>query len=96
LESSGRARKASADDVRGRIEALTIKTEKLSALMDSENAASVVRAALALEEMNQQSRAEPVRRISTGGIVILLGAPAQRTLPSEAAAPVLEMGPADE
>jgi hypothetical protein len=70
--------------------------KKLSALMDSENAAAAVRAALALEEMNQQSRGEPVRRIQTGGIVILLGAPAQRSLPAESAMPVLEMEPADE
>lgn len=69
---------------------------KLSALMDSENAAAGVRAALALEEMNQQSRAEPARRIQTGGIVIMLGAPTQRALPSGSAMPVLEMEPADE
>ncbi len=69
---------------------------KLSALMDSENAAAAVRAALALEEMNQQSRAEPVRRIATGGIVIMLGAPAQPALPAESAMPVLEMEPASK
>jgi hypothetical protein len=46
--------------------------------------------------MNQRSRAEPVRRISTGGIVIVLGAPAQQALPAESAMPVLEMEPVDE
>jgi hypothetical protein len=50
-------------------------------------------AALALEELDQQSRAELVRQ--TGGIVITLGAPAQRALPA-AVIPVLEMEPADE
>lgn len=68
---------------------------KLSALMDSENAAAAVRAALALEDMNQQSRAEPVRQIQTGGIVIMLGAPTQRALPAESM-PMIEMEPADE
>lgn len=38
---------------------------------------------MALEELNQQSRAEPVRHIQTSGIVIMLGAPAQRALPAE-------------
>jgi hypothetical protein len=66
---------------------------KLSELMDSENAAAAVRAALALEEMNSQSQASPMRRIDTGGIVIMLGAPQQRVLP---AMPVLEMEAADE
>ena len=69
---------------------------KLSALMDGENAAAAVRAALALEELNQQSHAEPTRRIQTGGIVIMLGAPTQRALPAGSAMPVLEMEPADE
>jgi hypothetical protein len=69
---------------------------KLNSLMDSENAAAAVRAALALEELNQQSRAEPMRRIQTGGIVIMLGATTQRALPAESAMPVLEMEPADE
>jgi hypothetical protein len=68
---------------------------KLSALMDSENAAAAVRAALALEELNHQSRAEPVRHIQTGGIVIMLGAP-QQALPASSAMPVLEMEPTDE
>jgi hypothetical protein len=67
---------------------------KLSGLMDSENAAAAVRAALALEELNNESRAEPTRRIQTGGIVIMLNAPAQPALP--AGMPVLEMQPADE
>jgi hypothetical protein len=66
---------------------------KLSGLMDSENAAAAVRAALALEELNNKSRAEPTRRIQTGGIVIMLNAPAQRALPADM--PVLEMQPAD-
>jgi len=43
---------------------------KLDELMNSENAAAAVRAALALEELNNESRAEPTRRINTGGIVI--------------------------
>jgi hypothetical protein len=33
---------------------------KINALMDGDNAAAGVRAALALEELNQQSRADPV------------------------------------
>jgi hypothetical protein len=69
---------------------------KLNALMDSENAAAGVRAALALEDMNQQSRAEPVRHIQTGGIIIMLGAPTQRALPAGSAMPVIEMEPVDE
>jgi hypothetical protein len=69
---------------------------KLDALMNSENAAAAVRAALSLEDMSQQSRAEPTRRIQTGGIVIVLGAPGQRALPAESAMPVLEMEPAEE
>jgi hypothetical protein len=68
---------------------------KLSGLMDSENAAAAVRAALALEELNNESRAEPTRRISTGGIVIVLNSPAQRALPA-AGMPALEMQPAEE
>jgi hypothetical protein len=68
---------------------------KLSGLMDSENAAAAVRAALALEELNNESRAEPTRRIQTGGIVIMLGTPAPRSLPTTAM-PVIEMQPADE
>ena len=62
---------------------------KLNELMDSENAAAAVRAALALEELNNDSRAEPTRRIQTGGIVIVLGANAQRALP--ATTPTLEL-----
>jgi hypothetical protein len=69
---------------------------KLSALMDSENAAAAVRAALALEELSHQSRAEPVRHIQTGGIVIMLGAPTQQALPAGSTMPVLEMERADE
>ena len=62
---------------------------KLNELMESENAAAAVRAALALEELNNDSRAEPTRRIQTGGIVIVLGANAQRALP--ATTPALEL-----
>jgi hypothetical protein len=70
---------------------------KLSTLMDSENHAAAVRASLALLELDQNSRAEPVRRIQTGGIVIMLGAPAQRALPpGSSTIPVLEMEPAEE
>jgi hypothetical protein len=68
---------------------------KLNALMDSENAAAAVRAALALEELNNESRAEPTRRIQTGGIVILLNAAAQRALPATGM-PVIEMQTAEE
>jgi hypothetical protein len=57
--------------------------------MDSENATAAVRAALALEQLNNESRAEPTRRINTGGIVIMLGASAQQALP--VAAPALEL-----
>jgi hypothetical protein len=62
---------------------------KLNELMESENAAAAVRAALALEELNNDSRAEPTRRIQTGGIVIVLGASSQRALPVQA--PALEL-----
>jgi hypothetical protein len=65
---------------------------RLNELMDSENAAAAVRAALSLEDMTQQGRAEPTRRIQTGGIVIMLGAPTQRPLP-ETTAPMIEMEP---
>jgi hypothetical protein len=67
---------------------------KLSELMNSENAAAAVRSCLALEDLLNESRAEPTRRIQTGGIVIMLNAPAQRALPPDM--PVLEMQPADE
>jgi hypothetical protein len=69
---------------------------KLSELMDSENHAAACRAAMALEDLNQQGNAEPTRRIQTGGIVIMLGAPTQRPLPAETTAPMIEMEPADE
>ncbi len=59
--------------------------------MDSENAAAAVRAALALEQLNNESRAEPARRIQTGGIVIMLGASAQRVLPMPEPALELEV-----
>jgi hypothetical protein len=45
------------------------------------------RASLALEDMAQQSRGEPSRRINTGGIVIVLGG-GQSALPTPA--PVIE------
>jgi hypothetical protein len=66
---------------------------KLNELMDSENAAAAVRAALALEELNNESRAEPTRRIQTGGIVIVLGAGAQRQFPAGSAVPMIEHAP---
>jgi hypothetical protein len=70
---------------------------KLSNLMDSENAAAAVRAALALEDMNNQSQALPSRRIQTGGIVIMLGAATSRALsPDAAAMPALELERVDE
>lgn len=62
---------------------------KLSDLMDSENHAAAVRAALALTDMNAEAQAEPVRRIHTGGIVIVIGQTAQRAVPQ--AAPALEL-----
>jgi len=62
---------------------------KLNELMDSENAAAAVRASLALEDMGQQSRGEPTRRISAGGIVILLGG-GQAALPTPAT-PMIEV-----
>jgi hypothetical protein len=37
-----------------------------------------------------------MRRIQTGGIVIVLGAPAQRALPAGTAMPILEMEAAEE
>jgi hypothetical protein len=69
---------------------------KLMELMESDNAAAAVRATLALEELNQQSRAEPMRRISTGGIVIVLGGPQQHASLSvgQASMPVIEQAPA--
>jgi hypothetical protein len=52
---------------------------------------------LALEKLNQQSRAEPMRRISTGGIVIMLGGPQQKALSVGAqATPVIEQAPVME
>lgn len=82
---------------RQQIELLSTRVpHKLSVLMDSENAAAAVRAALALEELNNQSQASPTRRIQTGGIVIMLGASAARALPAPSAMPELEMEPAGE
>ena len=70
---------------------------KLSQLMDSENAAAAVRAALALEELSNHAQASPVRRIQTGGIVIVIGNPTQRALPAGSSAmPVLELEVAEK
>ena len=69
---------------------------KLNQLMDSENAAAAVRATLAIEELSSEARSSPTRRISTGGIVIVLGAQ-QTALPAGTAAaipPVIEHAPA--
>jgi hypothetical protein len=72
------------------IEALSMKVpRKLDELMSSDNAAAAVRACLAVEELANETRAEPTRRIQTGGIVIVLGANAQRALP--ATTPALEL-----
>jgi predicted DNA-binding protein (UPF0251 family) len=70
---------------------------KLSELMDSENHAAATRAAISLEEMAQQGRAESTtaRRLVTGGVVIMLGAPAQQPLPPIPAMPVIEHEPVD-
>jgi hypothetical protein len=77
------------------IEALSMKVpRKLDELMSSDNANAAVRACLAVEELANNTRAEPTRRIQTGGIVIVLGANAQRGLPG--AAPALELAPVDE
>jgi hypothetical protein len=62
---------------------------RLGELMQSENANAAVRACLAVNELAAESNAEPARRIQTGGIVIVLGANAQRALP--AATPALEL-----
>jgi hypothetical protein len=69
---------------------------KLNELMDSENAAAAVRATLALEEMNNESHAQPMRRINTGGIVIVLGN--SHALPggTAAAMPAINQKPALE
>jgi hypothetical protein len=66
---------------------------KLSALMDSENAAAAVRAALALTELGNEAQAEPVRRIQTGGIVIVIGQDTRRPVH---AAPTLELATVGE
>jgi hypothetical protein len=68
--------------------------QKLSDLMDSGNAAAAVRAAPALEQLSKSSRAEPTRRINTGGIVIMLGTNTQRVLPNMAE-PALELEPTE-
>ena len=62
---------------------------RLGDLTQSENAAAAVRACLAINELAAESNAEPTRRIQTGGIVIVLGANAQRALPT--AAPALDL-----
>jgi hypothetical protein len=62
---------------------------RLGELMYSENDAAAVRACLAVNELAAESNAEPARRIQTGGIVIVLGANAQRALPVQA--PALEL-----
>jgi hypothetical protein len=67
------------------IDSLSMRVpHKLNELMDSENQAAAVRATLAMEELAQQGRGEPSRRIQTGGIVIVLGGQ-QNTLPGQAA-----------
>jgi hypothetical protein len=66
---------------------------KLSKLMDSENHAAAVRAALALTDMNAEAQAEPVRRIHTGGIVIVIGQDTRRPVH---AAPTLELAAVGE
>jgi hypothetical protein len=62
---------------------------RLGDLTQSENANAAVRACLAINELAAESNAEPTRRIQTGGIVIVLGANAQRSLPG--VAPALEL-----
>jgi molybdenum-dependent DNA-binding transcriptional regulator ModE len=62
---------------------------KLSQLMDSENHAAATRAAIALHELNNEARAEPMqRRIECGGIVIMMTGNVQHPLPP--ATPTLE------
>jgi hypothetical protein len=61
----------------------------LALAMSGDNEAASVRAADRFLEYAEQSRAEPTRRIQTGGIVIVLGANAQRALP--ATTPALEL-----
>jgi hypothetical protein len=65
---------------------------RLDQLMDSDNAAAAVRAALSLEELAQHGRGEPSRRIQTGGIVIVLGGQ-QNALPGQAAPVTIEQAP---
>lgn len=67
---------------------------RLGDLTQSENANAAVRACLAINELAASSNAEPTRRIQTGGIVIVLGANAQRALP--VTAPALELQRIDE
>jgi hypothetical protein len=68
---------------------------RLGDLMESENANAAVRACLAVNELAASSNAEPTRRIQAGGIVIVLGANAQRgALP--VTAPALELQRIDE
>ena len=58
------------------------------------DANAAVRACLAVNELAAEGNAEPTRRIQTGGIVIVLGANAQRALP--VTAPALELQRIDE
>ena len=69
---------------------------KLNELMGSENAAAAVRATLALEEMNQESHAQPTRRIHTGGIVIVLGDSRALPVGTAASIPMIEHAPLAE
>jgi hypothetical protein len=62
---------------------------RLSELMDGDNEAACVRAALALAQLNNEAQAAPATQIRTGGIVIQLVGEAPRALPQ--AAPALEL-----
>jgi hypothetical protein len=64
---------------------------KLSELMDSENHAAGVRAALALEALRADAVAMPTTQIRTGGIIIQLVAEEPRALPQ--AAPQIDLQP---
>jgi len=65
---------------------------KLNELMDSDNHMAALRATLALEDMANQNGGEPSRRITTGGIVIVLGG-GQAALPATSAPMTLEHVP---
>jgi hypothetical protein len=64
-------------------------------MTESENDAARVRAALALQQIGEEARAEPGagRHLTQNGIVIYIGAP-QRSLPP--GAPMIEMAPLTE